>query len=89
MAATPKASWGWVKALLHSVYDQPDAASVHAQFDWIVTALADKLPATLMSFVLPTHAYCLRVARPCPSQGQRRRVHRPCDIAELSGHGSL
>src|SRR3954447_5377887 len=33
MAATPKSSWGWVKALLHSVYDQPDAASVHAQYD--------------------------------------------------------
>ena len=25
MAVTPKSSWGWVKALLHSVYDQPDA----------------------------------------------------------------
>src|SRR5919107_5515119 len=23
MATTPKSSWGWVKALLHSVYDQP------------------------------------------------------------------
>jgi transposase-like protein len=34
-----------VKALLHSVYDQPDAASVHAQFDRIVDALTDKLPA--------------------------------------------
>ena len=45
MAATPKSSWGWVKALLHSVYDQPDAASVHAQFDRIVDALTDKLPA--------------------------------------------
>ena len=30
MAATPKASWPWVRALLHSVYDQPDAAAVHA-----------------------------------------------------------
>src|SRR6188474_278217 len=30
MAATPKASWPWVKTLLHSVYDQPDADSVHA-----------------------------------------------------------
>ena len=27
MAATPKASWPWVKTLLHSVYDQPDAAA--------------------------------------------------------------
>ena len=33
MAATPKSAWGWVKALLHSVYDQPDADAVHAQFD--------------------------------------------------------
>jgi transposase-like protein len=45
MSATPKSSWPWVKALLHSVYDQPDAASVHAQFDRIVDALAGKLPA--------------------------------------------
>ena len=45
MQVTPKRSWGWVKALLHSVYDQPDAEAVHAQFDRIVDALADKLPA--------------------------------------------
>jgi transposase-like protein len=45
MSATPKSSWGWVKALLHSIYDQPDAASVHAQFDRVVDALAEKLPA--------------------------------------------
>ena len=40
----PKSSWGWVKALLHSVYDQPDAEAVHAQFDRVVEALAEKLP---------------------------------------------
>jgi putative transposase len=45
MSATPKNAWGWVKALLHSVYDQPDAEAVHAQFDRILDALADKLPA--------------------------------------------
>jgi putative transposase len=45
MALTPKSSWGWVKALLHSIYDQPDAEAVHAQFDRVVDALAEKLPA--------------------------------------------
>jgi putative transposase len=45
MSATPKSSWGWVKALLHSVYDQPDADAVHAQYDRILDALSDKLPA--------------------------------------------
>jgi transposase-like protein len=45
MSATPKASWPWVKTLLHSVYDQPDSASVHAQYDRLVDAVAEKLPA--------------------------------------------
>jgi transposase-like protein len=45
MSATPKSAWGWVKALLHSVYDQPDAAAVHAQFDRVLDALGEKLPA--------------------------------------------
>jgi putative transposase len=44
MSVTPKSAWGWVRALLHSVYDQPDAASVHAQFGRVLDALADKLP---------------------------------------------
>src|SRR4051794_30714155 len=44
MSVCPKASWGWVKALLHSVYDQPDAEAVHAQYDRVLDALADKLP---------------------------------------------
>ena len=44
MAATPKASWPWVKTLLHSVYDQPDAASVHAQYDRLIDAISEKLP---------------------------------------------
>jgi putative transposase len=45
MSATPKSSWGWVKAMLHSIYDQPDAKSVHAQFDRVIETLAEKLPA--------------------------------------------
>ena len=45
MTATPKTSWPWVKTLLHSVYDQPDAASVHAQYDRLIDAVAGKLPA--------------------------------------------
>ena len=44
MAITPKAAWPGVKALLHSVYDQPDAQAVHAQFDRVLDQLAPKLP---------------------------------------------
>lgn len=45
MSTTPKSSWPWGKALLHSVYDQPNADAVQAQFDRIVDALAGKFPA--------------------------------------------
>jgi transposase-like protein len=45
MSITPKSSWPWVRTLLHSVYDQPDAASVAAQYDRVLDALSDKLPA--------------------------------------------
>jgi transposase-like protein len=45
MSVTPKSAWGWVKALLHSVYDQPDTDAVTAQFDRVLDALVDKLPA--------------------------------------------
>ena len=44
MAVTPKSMWPAVKAMLHSVYDQPDAASVEAQFDRLLDYTAEKLP---------------------------------------------
>jgi putative transposase len=44
MSVTPKSSWPWVKALLHSIYDQADADAVHAQFDRVVDALSEKFP---------------------------------------------
>ena len=82
MAVTPKASWGWVKALLHSVYDQPDAASVHAQFDRIVDALADKLPAvaehleTARSDILAFTAYPKEMWRQIWSNNPQERLNR-------------
>ena len=44
MGVTPKSMWPAVKAMLHSVYDQPDAAAVHAQFDRLIDYVAEKLP---------------------------------------------
>src|SRR5215475_14757051 len=39
MAVTPKSAWGWARALLHSVHDQPGAASVHTQSGRVLDAL--------------------------------------------------
>ncbi len=44
MSVTPKSSWPWVRTLLHSIYDQPDAESVVAQYDRVLDALTGKLP---------------------------------------------
>lgn len=45
MAVTPKTMWPAVKAMLHSVYDQPDAAAVQAQFDRLLDYVEEKVPA--------------------------------------------
>jgi len=44
MGVTPKSMWPAVKAMLHSVYDQPDAPAVAAQFDRLLDYVAEKLP---------------------------------------------
>ena len=44
MSATPKTMWPAVKAMLHSVYDQPDRPAVHAQFDRLLDYVEGKLP---------------------------------------------
>jgi transposase-like protein len=83
MAVTPKASWPWVRALLHSVYDQPDAASVHAQFDRILDALGEKLPqvaehldtarADLLAFTAFPREIWRRSGRTTPRSGSTAR----------------
>ena len=45
MSVTPKSMWPAVKAMLHSVYDQPDKDAVQAQFDRLLDYVDDTLPA--------------------------------------------
>ena len=88
MSATPKSSWGWVKALLHSIYDQPDADAVHAQFDRVVDALAEKLPlvaehleqarADILAFAaFPKEVWRQIWSNNPKAPGQRRAAGRP------------
>ena len=93
MAATPKASWPWVRALLHSVYDQPDATSVHAQFDRVLDALADKLPRVAEHLeaarpdVLAFTAFPKEVWRQIwsnnPSERLNREIRRRTDVVGI------
>jgi len=93
MAATPKASWPWVRALLHSVYDQPDATSVHAQFDRVLDALADKLPkvaehleaarADVLAFTPFPQEVWRQIWSNNPSERLNREIRRRTDVVGI------
>ncbi|BAW12135.1 mobile element protein [Mycobacterium tuberculosis] len=82
MAATPKPSWPWVRTLLHSIYDQPDAESVVAQYDRVLDALTDKLPAvaehldTARTDLLAFTAFPKKIWRQIWSNNPQERLNR-------------
>ncbi|HET7743081.1 MAG TPA: IS256 family transposase [Mycobacterium sp.] len=93
MALTPKSSWGWVKALLHSIYDQPDAEAVHAQFDRVVDALAEKLPrvaehleearADILAFTAFPKEIWRQIWSNNPNERLNREIRRRTDVVGI------
>src|SRR5262245_1709146 len=93
MAATPKSAWGWVRALLHSVYDQPDAESVHAQFGRVLDALGGKLPqvaahldaarADILAFTAFPKAIWRQIWSNNPQERLNREIRRRTDVVGI------
>jgi putative transposase len=44
LTQVPKSQGRWVATMVRTIFDQPDAVEVHAQFDRVVAALRAKLP---------------------------------------------
>lgn len=93
MSKTPKSAWPWVKALLHSVYDQPNAKEVHAQFDRVVASLAEKLPDVadyldaardeLLSFTAFPKEIWRQIWSNNPQERLNREIRRRTDVVGI------
>ena len=93
MSATPKASWPWAKTLLHSVYDQPDAEAVHAQYDRVLEALEHKLPhvaehldrarADVLAFTIFPKELWRQIWSNNPQERLNREIRRRTDVVGI------
>jgi putative transposase len=88
-----KTSQPWVATLVRTIFDQPDAAEVHAQFDRVVTALEEKLPAAaehlaaarddLLAFTAVPREIWRQVWSSNPQERLNRELRRRTDVVGI------
>ena len=93
MSVTPKSSWPWVKTLLGTVFDQPDAESVHAQFDRVLDALEHKLPRSfahleaareeILAFTVFPKSIWRQIWSNNPNERLNREIRRRTDVVGI------
>ena len=88
-----KASQPWVATLVRTIFDQPDADQVHAQFDRVVAALEGKLPAAaehlaaarddLLAFTAGPREIWRQVWSSNPQERLNRELRRRTDVVGI------
>lgn len=93
MTITPKSSWPWAKTLLHTIYDQASATEVHAQFDRVLDAVQEKLPAVaahlddaradILAFTAFPRELWRQVWSNNPNERLNREIRRRTDVVGI------
>jgi putative transposase len=88
-----KTSQPWVATLVRTIFDQPDTAEVHAQFDRVVEALDGKLPAAaghlatarddLLAFTATPREIWRQIWSSNPQERLNRELRRRTDVVGI------
>jgi len=89
----PKSAQPWVLTLLRTIFDQPDAASVHAQFDRVIDALGEKFPdaaehldaarADLLAFTAFPRELWRQIWSNNPQERLNKEIRRRTDVVGI------
>jgi len=93
LKVTPKDSWPWVKTLLQTVFDQPDAPAVQAQYDRVLDTLEHQLPkvfahldaarADLLAFTAFPKPCWRQIWSNNPNERLNREIRRRTDVVGI------
>lgn len=95
-SVVPKAAQPWVATMLRTVFEQPDAASVHAQHRQVVQALEDKYPKAaahldearddILAFAVYPKSVWRQIWSNNPQERLNKEIRRRTDVVGIFPH---